>query len=334
MTDVPGHADVSRAMGLRDFLQLVLRNSLGAFLLAALLLTVILFGALRGRAPLIQYEAETAILTLTAAGQLETVWNLPARTVAIPTIVDDAPETDVRALGPGALVLPEGSRVTLIRMAGEPLRLRIDGHANGGAPTVTAAGLNGELDGQLALPKGAVVTVAGATGDPAASCAHRLPPLALRGVGALEVGASLASDTRDSAEELAGQSEAEFLARNTQPLMAGGRVFVRGRTLLGTSFDADELTLQAGDQLRVPAGAGGVAAVFMLQVGGCAPLAVRGFVQSRDVELLRMGSDVSFARVSFWQAVTKDPLLTLLFGLLGAFLATYWSFVNERAEKP
>ncbi len=316
-------------MGLRDFLLLVRRNSLGAFLVAALLLAVILFGALRGRAPLIQYEAETAILTVTAAGQLETVWNLPARTAAIPTIVDDAPATDMRDLGPGALVLPEGSRLTLIRMAGEPLRLRIDGHVEGGAPTVSAAG----LDAELALPKGTVITVAGAAGDPAASCAHRLPPLALRGAGALAVGASLASDSRDSPEELAGVDEAEFLARNAQPLMAGGRVFVRGRTLLGTSYDADELTLQAGDQLRVPASAAGAGSVFLAQVGGCAPLAVRGFVQSRDVELLRLGSDSSKAGVSFWQAITKDPLLTLLVGVLGAFLATYWSFVNERAEK-
>jgi hypothetical protein len=310
----------------RDFLAVVRRNSPGVFLASALVGIGIIVAAYRGRTPIIQYEADTAIVSIAIAGRLDSVWNLPAKTVAIPDVADDAPAPRTLDLGPGALLLPEGTRLTLIRMADAPLRIRIDGHRAGAEPGLVAAGLADDL----ALPQGSVITLSGSAGADASGCAHQLPPLALRGVGRLDIGASLASDSRDTPEDLAGLSDAEFLARNAQPLLDGGRVFVRGRTLVGTTFDADAHALQAGDQLRVPASAGGV---FILQVRACAPLAVRGFVQSRGVELLRLGSDTSFARVSFWQSISRDPVLTFLVGLLGAFLATYWSFVNQRAEK-
>lgn len=315
-----------RRLDLKDFWSLVRRNSLGASVVAAALGGMIAVIALRGHAPIIQYEADSAIVAVAVAGQLETVWNLPAKTVAIPEIVDDAPDTRTLDLGPGALLLPEATRLTLIRLNGTPLRIRVDAHPEGVQPSLVEA----RLPYGLALPKGSVITLAGTVGDMTGECPHRLPPLALRGVGALEIGASLASDSSDPPEELAGLTEAEFLARNAQPLLEGGRVFIRGRTLAGTVYDADELALQAGDQLRVPERSGGV---FILQVRPCAPLAIRGFVQSREVVLLRLGSDSSPARVSFWQAITRDPVLAFLVGLLGAFLATYWSFVNERAEK-
>lgn len=331
-TGEPTLATPARRLELKDFFTLVCYNSKSAFLIAFVLGALIIVGARWGRVPFIQYEAETEIVSLTVAGQLETVWNLPGKRVAIPTVVGDSPGPPrEEEVGAGALVLPEGTRLTLIRLPGEPLRLRIDGHSPGVEPTVDSA----TFPAGLALPEGSVLTLAGREED-SALCRHQLPPFALRGVGAIEIGSSLANDSRVSPDELARLTEAEFLARNAQPLLASGRVFVRGRPLLpvfSRTYDADELALQAGDQLRVPTGAAGTGGIFILQVTGCEPLAVRGFVQSRDVEILRLGSDSSPARVSFWQAVTRDPMLTFLIGLFGTFLATYWSFVNQRAGK-
>lgn len=286
---------------------------LATVVLIAAALLLLLFNAWR-RPPIIEFEAETAIFTFDVTDGAEATWNLPAKTARFMTIVDDEPKDVAVEAGIGPLVLPPGTRMTVIRLPGEPLDIRIDAIDTKRPPFLIDAA------GRRPLPEHTTIRVAGTAN---ADCRSPLPQTAFRAVGAIEVGANLSEDAFDEADQLADIAEADFAARFVQPALQSGTVSVLGRTLLtDLPYPAEELALRRGDALRLPppVGAGDNAGTFLVETRGCGPLYIRGVQLTRDATLQRLGNTPNPVRPSLWQAITGDAIVSAIVATFAALL--------------
>lgn len=287
---------------------------LATVVLIAAALLLLLFNAW-GRPPIIEFEAETAIFTFDVTDGAEATWNLPAKTGRFTTIVDDEPQDTPIDAGIGPLVLPPGTRMTVIRLPGEPLDIRIDAIDAKRPPFLIDAA------GRKSLPVHTTIRVAGTAN---ADCRSPLPQTAFRAVGAIEVGANLSEDAFDEADQLADIAEADFASRFVQPALQSGTVSVLGRTLLtDLPYPAEELALRRGDALRLPPPGGDDddnAGTFLVETRGCGPLYVRGVQLTRDATLQRLGNTPNPIRPSLWQAITGDAIVSAIVATFAALL--------------
>lgn len=284
--------------------------------LSSVALLVFVAATLR-REPIVEFEAKTAIITYTVTGGNEATWNLPAKTARFMRIEGDEPVDEVRPLGVGPLVLPPNTKVTIIRLAGEPLDIRIDAIDRERPPFLIDAEA-----GRTILPVHASIRVSGAAPS-LGNCPAVLPQTAFRAAGAMEVGANISEDAFDEADQLSGISDGDFASRFVQPTLLDGSATILGRTLLtGEPYPADTLVFRRGDVLRLaaPGTSPKEAGSFLVETAACGALYVRGVQLADDAAVQRLGSAPSPIKLSVWQMITGDSVVSVAVAIFAALL--------------
>ncbi|WP_448140318.1 hypothetical protein [Sphingopyxis fribergensis] len=288
-----------------------------AILIISGLVLLFFVAATLRREPIVEFEAETAIVTFAVTGGNEASWNLPAKTAKFMRIEGDEPVDEVRRLGVGPLVLPPNTKVTIIRLAGEPLDIRIDAIDSKRPPFL----IDGET-GRMLLPVHANIRVSGDVSG-SGECAAVLPQTAFRAAGAMEVGANISEDAFDEADQLSGLSEADFASRFVQPALLAGSATILGRTLLtGEPYPADTLVLRRGDvlQLAAPGTIPKEAGSFLVETAACGALYVRGVQLADHAAVQRLGSAPSPVKLSVWQMITGDTVVSVAVAIFAGLL--------------
>lgn len=288
------------------------------------------------REPIIEFEANTAIISYSVTGSGDATWNLPTKTVKITKVYDDKPVDEVTSLGVGPFVMPRGTKITIIRLAGQPLNIRIDSIDKARRPFLIDAKV-----GRTELPLNANIRMAG-TISPTGACKSSLPQSAFRAAGTMEVGANISEDAFDEADQLRSISEIDFESRFVQPSLLSGTVTILGRTVFTEEpYSADTLTLRRGDVLQLAANgkSSREAGSFFIEINGCETLFVRGVQIANNAAIRRLGSASSFVKLSIWQMITGDAVVSVVVaifaGLLGVLrIAIDIGDFRERYQRP
>ena len=288
-----------------------------ALVLACVGIALAFLAATLRREPIVEFEADTAIATYTVTGGNEATWNLPAKTAKFMRVVGDEPVDEIRSLGVGPLVLPSRTKITVIRLAGEPLDIRIDSIDEKRPPFLIDA-----RTGRTELPVHANIRVAG-TVSSAGECRASLPQTAFRAAGVMEIGANISEDAYDEVDQLGGIAADDFASRFVQPALLWGTATILGRTLFtGEPYSADTLSLRRGDVLQlaptgtIPREAGS----FLVETGACRPLYVRGVQLADHAAVQRLGSAPNPIKLSVWQMITGDTVVSVTVAILAALL--------------
>jgi len=303
------------------------RRDLVLFIAAALGGSIIIvFGLMAhaNRKPIVQYESQTSIVRLRIVDQ-DLVWNLPQKKVQVVDYTDDGPVTRKLSLGIGPLIMPPGTVVQVTRIPGQSLHIRIV-DTRGASPSLVDA----SQPQDIRPGKGAVITIDGinhATGSNRSDCDFDLPPMAVRGTGLVKIGATMQVDSADTSTELAKLTPDDYVDRMIQPTLISGKVLIQARTPSGDDYMADEISLQTGDMIDMtddkPAHdrkePGSDVGTFILTAVGCSALSVRGRMQFDDLKIMRLGSDPAKIRISIWQIMLHDSLISI-FSAIAAFL--------------